>query len=271
LFFTVALFSDSFNSITLYEIRMKQPVWTQNIADLIENSVNAELTVPRRSIDNAENSSIEVNYPNTVNTLQTLSRASNKTKNHTEVFVRPDRDTLHFVYTDKSDWNDHIDGVALIKQILDEDIPVRRGFQPDYTIKEDSIIVKSPEFEAIQLFNSVRSPLWTLKGVYEKEGLYIHRYRQRPLYDESADPIEKYATNRIMSVSRSVSIPCSDCGEEVIFRPDRNTSRKWNWECEGCNEIYSTHELSDLTDPINPVWTRRRIREKIRQHGFENI
>jgi predicted RNA-binding Zn-ribbon protein involved in translation (DUF1610 family) len=250
---------------------MKQSVWIQNIADAVEESASAELRDPRRSIDRVQMQSIATDYSSTINTLQTLASVSDETKEHTEVFPSPEQESIQFVYTDKSSWKDHLEGIALIKQILDEDIPIKRGFQPDYTIQDNSIIVESPELEMIQIFDSVRSPLWRLTGVYEKNGLYKHRYQQRPLYDESEDPIEKYATNRIISVSRSVSFPCSECDGSISFRPDRNTARKWNWECEDCSKAYSTHELSDLTDPINPVWTRRRIQEEIRQHGLENI
>lgn len=250
---------------------MKQSVWVQNIADAVENSASAELRDPRRSIDRVQMKCIEANYSTTLNSLQTLAGVPDETKNHTEIYPTPDGKSIQFIYTDKSSWKDHLEGVALIKQILDEDIPVRRGFKPDYTIQEDSILVESPEVEMIQLFDSVRSPLWRLTGVYEKDGRYIHRYQQRPLYDESEDPIEKHANDRIISVSRSVSIPCVDCGGKISFRPDRTSTWTWNWECEDCNKSYSTHELSDLTDPINPVWTRRRIQDEIRQHGLENI
>lgn len=255
---------------------MEVSEWRDEVLDTVQADSHATLETNPQSANNLDFDFVEVTYPNTPNTLQTLSRASDEVKNHTRLIVRPARETIQFKYTHK-ELTDEIKAVPLIQRVLDEDIPVRRKFNPTYTINESCVIVESPEILPVQLFKNTLTRIWRLTGLYEQNGIYYQRFEQeRPhesLRPVTEDPIEKYGRQRTQQVAWSVSIPCPNCEDgSMKYSPSKEHDQSWAWLCETCaTEAGVSDSLDSLIEPLNPLWNREKLRETVRETGFNTV
>lgn len=250
--------------------------WRSEVLDTVQADSQARLETDPSSAHELEFDFVEVTYPNQPNTLQTLARASEDVKAHTRIIVRPARETIQFKHTHK-ELTDGIEATPLIQKILDEDIPVRRQFSPEYSIHENCIIVKSPEVLPVQLFQNTLTRIWRLTGLYEQDGIYHQRFEQEKPHESirpvTEDPIETYGKYRMQQIAWSVSIPCPECEEgSVKYEPSEQHDKFWAWLCDSCVTEYGVKpSLKSLLESLNPLWSREKIRETVRETGFDAV
>lgn len=247
-------------------------MWQNTILDKIEESKGVESTIPRREIERVDGMDdfIEVKFEGAVNTLRILHDVEDKLTNHTTIIVRTDRNTVQFRLEKAAERSGNVEGEALIHKILQEDVPVREGFVPNYEIHEGFIMVESPVEKPIELFESMRTRIWNLTGVYEKDGIYNQRFEQFDR-ENNDDVIEKYGKYRLQNILWDVSVPCPDCGEGVRYSPGSPGESEWSWECDECSASWGPSKLCDILDEVDPLWNRQRIIEDFRQVGMNTV
>lgn len=251
---------------------MDEADWRAEMLRVTRNASNAELETSPSTIQDLEQDFIEVNYPDTVNTLRTLANASDAVHSQTRVVPRPQRETVQFKYCHRK-LAEEIHGKPLMRKILEEDIPNRRKFKPEYSIYDGFVVVSSPEFADVRLFPGEITLFWNLTGVYEEDGVFKHRFEQElPFRDKQSrieDSLDKYRQKRVFQLIRELRVPCQDCADgNIEFAPSNERERMWSWRCLDCGAEHGhTDSIQDVASEVDPLWSRARIRETFKDIG----
>lgn len=245
---------------------MDSGVWESVIKTAVRDDPNAELY--NTGVD-VFYTSVFVKYSDYVDIYETLSYASTDVSDSTVIEILDEMNRIKFKYISR-ELSDSLRGVPLIHRILKEDIPVRRGFVPEYEIQDNSIIVESPEWDRISLF-AMKQDIWQPVGVYEEEGLYYQEFRQFE-NNNNVNPVQELGDNRLEKLFLSVRITCPDCGEIEVGLDIDPEVRLWVWECESClNRFGSMNSIDDLIEDVNPLEDHEWITYQFWRLGVKEV
>lgn len=233
---------------------MDSSVWKSVVKAAVKDDPNTKL-------QNAETdmfyTSVFVKYSEYVDTYETLSYASTDVSDSTAIEILDEVNRIKFKHIPR-ELSESLRCMPLIHRILKQDIPVQRGFVPEYEIRDKSIVVESPEWDRVSLFG-MKKDIWQPVGVYEEDGLYYQEFRQFENSDDE-NPVQKLGEKRLEKLLLSVSVTCPDCGEIEVGLDIDAEMRLWVWECNSCRDLFgSIGSIDSLIEGMNPLENREWI------------